>query len=145
MGFASDVLDLLKEITPQVNAVLCREYRPYGLTFVQAEVLMELADADGMKITEMSDRLGMGKSNLSPLCRRLEERGFLIRRQDEVDHRIIHLCLTDRSRAMLQEIRSGEGSAADDTLGLTAEEQESLLNALYLLRDRTRGGEEAAR
>ncbi len=138
MGFASEVLDLLKEVTPQVNAVLCKEYRPYGLTFVQAEVLMELAEADGMKITEMSERLGMGKSNLSPLCRRLEERGFLIRRQDVQDHRIIHLCLTDRSREMIAQIRQSDRNGRDDTLGLNPQEQENLLRTLQLLRDRTR-------
>jgi len=143
MGFASEVLDLLKEVTPQVNAVLCQQYRPYGLTYVQAEVLLELADNDGMKITELSERLGMGKSNLSPLCRRLEERGFLVRRQDEVDHRIIHLSLTESSRKMIAEIRAGGNLPEDDNLGLEEVERTALLNSLHLLRKQTRDEGEA--
>ena len=137
MGFASDVLELLKEITPQVNAVLCRDYKPYGLTFVQAEVIMELANADGMKITEMSDHLGMGKSNLSPLCRRLEDRGFLVRRQDHEDHRIVHLFLTERSKEMIREIQQAGKNSREDTFGLSTEQQENILSALNQLKKST--------
>lgn len=132
MTFSANVLEMMKEITPRLNARLCEQYRPYGLTYVQFLVLMEVSRSDGMKLTDLSDRLGMGKSNLSPLCRRLEDRGFLIRKRDHMDHRIIHLSLTPKSREMIAAVRSYSDHSS--ILELSHQEEESILQALTLLR-----------
>ncbi len=58
-------------------------YRPllseHELTYSQYIVLMALAEEDGMSITELAHKMGVGKSTMTPLLRRLDENGLISR------------------------------------------------------------------
>lgn len=88
------IINLLKEINLRIGALLSRFYDRYGLTPVQAAVALALYEHGQQNITDLCALMGCGKSNLSPLCRRLERRGFVERVRDEEDQRVVHIRLT---------------------------------------------------
>ncbi len=66
---------------------------PWKLTYTQFLVLVVL-DRGGRTVSELGDELSLDSGTLSPLLRRLEQRGLIGRRRDENDERIVRVSLT---------------------------------------------------
>lgn len=66
----------------------------------QAHALMELLWSPGVSQTELSQSLGLSKSNVSRLVRRLEERGQLRRVPDPADGRVSRVELTRKGEEL---------------------------------------------
>ncbi|MBC8569489.1 MarR family winged helix-turn-helix transcriptional regulator [Zongyangia hominis] len=75
-------------------------FAEFGVTGVQAMVLGELYLNENLKITDLAKELNMTNSNLSAICRRLENNGMLQRKRDTNDQRIVKITLTDKAHQM---------------------------------------------
>ena len=71
-----------------------------GLTYTQYLVLMALAEKDGVSISSLARRLEVSKATMTPLLRRLEEKGLLIRAVRDGDEREKLVSLTDAGRGL---------------------------------------------
>jgi len=75
-----------------------RAYRPLldeiGLTYPQYLVMMVLWEDDELPVHEIAARLALAPHAISPLLRRLEDAGLVVRRQDTADRRVFHVHLT---------------------------------------------------
>ena len=132
--FEDEIMELVKDIKKQVNMFFNRFYEPYGLTSVQALVLIELYKNGDKTIKELSETLDMGKSNLSPLCKRLEAGGFLRRERDEKDQRVVHISLTQYGRETLRDIQSHiESRCIPPLQSCGLQERETIIKGLRLL------------
>src|SRR6516225_8169904 len=58
-----------------------------GLTYPQYLVMLVLWEGDGLTIKRVAERLGLDSGSVTPLVKRLEEAGFLVRRRDSADER----------------------------------------------------------
>ena len=67
--FQEKLIEVLRSVNGKLNGILHDFYEPYGLTSVQASVLLELNKNGEQNITDLCKHLFMGKSNLSPLCK----------------------------------------------------------------------------
>lgn len=79
------------------NAVI-RTYRPLldklDLTYSQYLVMMVLWENDGISVKDIGSRLHLDSGTLTPLLKRLEGKGFVVRGRSEVDERVRVLKLT---------------------------------------------------
>lgn len=70
---------------------------PLGLTFPQYLVLLILWEEDGVSLNHIAQRLGQQPGALTPVLKRMEEDGFLVRTRNKKDERQLEICLTERS------------------------------------------------
>jgi len=98
---------------------------------MQLRVLIMLTHAGMMQPSEIGIRMGISKPNVSALIDKLIVLGYVERRHDEEDRRVIHVAITARGRRFvagrLQLIRNG---IKKNLSGLSHNELDSLNTAL---------------
>ncbi|OAJ92110.1 MarR family winged helix-turn-helix transcriptional regulator [Vibrio bivalvicida] len=85
------------------NAVI-RTYRPLldalDLTYSQYLVMMVLWESDGISVKDIGARLHLDSGTLTPLLKRLDAKGFVVRGRSELDERVRVLKLSEEGRAL---------------------------------------------
>ncbi len=88
------------------NAII-RAYRPLleqlELTYPQYLVMMVLWAQDGCSVKDLGEQLFLDSGTLTPLLKRLELKGYVIRSKNEQDERVRVLRLTDAGKALKQQ------------------------------------------
>jgi len=89
---------------------------PLGLTYPQYVVMMALWEEDDLSVKTLGERVGLDSGTLSPLLKRLEQIGYVARRRDVADERVVFITLTaaglqlkDRALEVFQSIGSQIG------------------------------------
>ncbi|MCK0069652.1 MarR family winged helix-turn-helix transcriptional regulator [Kordiimonas laminariae] len=81
-------------------------YRPllneHGLTYTQYITLMALAEEDGITITELATKIGVGKATMTPLLRRLDDKGLISRTIPKGNERQKIVEITDAGLSSLE-------------------------------------------
>ncbi|MFC0504533.1 MarR family winged helix-turn-helix transcriptional regulator [Micromonospora costi] len=110
-------------------------YRPIldavGLTYPQYLVLLVLweRDGDAPSVSELGVELQLDSGTLSPLLKRLEGVGLVVRRRSARDERRVEVELTDAGRALRERMEDVPLRLARAT-GLTAAELVDLRDTL---------------
>jgi MarR family transcriptional regulator, organic hydroperoxide resistance regulator len=115
-----------------------RTYKPMldalGITYPQYLVLSTLWEVDGQTISVIADRLALEPSTITPLVKRMEAAGFVVRQRSTKDERLVGVHLTDKGRNL-----QAETGCLTDTLlqrsGMTVEEIVDLNTRIQKLRD----------
>lgn len=94
-----------KAHTALIRAVDRRSRRETGLSMIQQGVLFLLERQDGMTLGEMAEALSLGKSSLSGLIDRMEERGLVRRSAAEGDGRVVRVFLDGNARELVARSR----------------------------------------
>ncbi|NOH24008.1 MarR family winged helix-turn-helix transcriptional regulator [Vibrio europaeus] len=85
------------------NAVI-RTYRPLldslDLTYSQYLVMMVLWESDGISVKDIGARLHLDSGTLTPVLKRLEAKGFVVRGRSELDERVRVLKLSEAGREL---------------------------------------------
>ena len=109
-------------------------YTPYfhdlGITYTQYVVFMVLWEQDGITIGELGHRLRLDSGTLTPLLKKMEEKGYVTRKRSSEDERIVRIYLTDNGRSVqdtLMDVPEKVGCCID----LTPEEAATLYGLLY--------------
>jgi DNA-binding MarR family transcriptional regulator len=108
--------------------------KPLGITYTQYITFMVLWEEDGLFVGDICARLHLDNGTLTPLLKKMEKQGFVVRRRDETDERKVRVFLTDEGRAMkerVHDIPRKVGSCVD----LDTEEARTLYRLLYKLLD----------
>ncbi|MBN9431316.1 MAG: MarR family transcriptional regulator [Bosea sp.] len=108
---------------------------PLGLTYPQFLAMVALWEKDDQTVGELGARLLLESNTLTPLLKRLESLGHVVRRRDTDDERQVRIRLTDSGRALEAEAREVP-RCIGDALGMTAEEAEALTASVTALRRR---------
>ncbi|MDW6019755.1 MarR family transcriptional regulator [Vibrio plantisponsor] len=91
------------------NAVV-RAYRPLldalDLTYAQYLVMMVLWETNGINVKILGERLHLDSGTLTPLLKRLENKGIVLRKRGLSDERVRELFLTDEGFALKQKALS---------------------------------------
>jgi len=140
--------DVARRLATALNRLLKRPARPsplsgQGVTLSQWALLNQVAEEPGCSQRQVANALSIAPSTVTVGVRRLEQAGFLERRQNPHDHRAWQLFLTPAGQARSARALSFAGHAPAsrslslqwDTLerllgGLTASEIETLLSLL---------------
>lgn len=86
------------------SRLITRNYQPYlnelGITYPQYLVLLVLWENDGLTVNEISNKLILNTNTTTPLLKRLEALGIIIRQRSGDDERKVVITLTDKGRRM---------------------------------------------
>ena len=113
---------------------LVRQYASYlkklNLTYTQYIVMMVLWEKERVSSRELADCLHLDYGTLTPVLKRLDQAGYLIRERAEEDERLLTLTLTDHGRG-LKTSAVPIPSAIAECMGLTTEEFGTLYTLTY--------------
>lgn len=73
---------------------------PLGLTYPQYVVMMALWEEDDLSVKTLGEKVGLDSGTLSPLLKRLEQVGYVARRRDLADERVVFITLTETGRQL---------------------------------------------
>ena len=114
-----------KELLRRYEPVLS----PLGLTYTQNILLMSLWEKDGQTVKSLGEALYLDSGTLTPLIRRMESKGLLLRHRSKKDERSVEVCLTEKGRDL-----KAQAQAIPERMlciaGLSAEEAVSLRDCL---------------
>ncbi len=79
---------------------------PMGLTYPQYLVMLLLWEQDGRSVNEIARPLHLDSGTLTPLLKRMEKGGFVTRKRDAKDERIMRIHLTDHGHALADRARA---------------------------------------
>ena len=93
------------------SMAITRTYKPMldamGITYPQYLVLSVLGEDPGgdggATVGAIAQRLSLESSTITPLVKRLEQAGLVVRRRGTVDERQVQVSLTDAGRALLNQ------------------------------------------
>jgi DNA-binding MarR family transcriptional regulator len=115
-----------------------RTYKPWldklGLTYPQYLVLCVLWEGDDQTIGAIAQRLDLEPSTITPLMKRLELAGHVVRQRNPSDERQVKVLLTDQGRALRAQTRT-LADALYSKGGMSAEEVADLNRRVTALRD----------
>lgn len=119
-------------------AKVCRSHRAgvgellakVGLHVGQEMVLIELWEQDGLRGGELAARLGVEPPTITKTIRRLENCGFLERRQDPDDARSFRVFLTEEGRALEEPVARCWERVEEKTLAALNVEEQRVLHGL---------------
>ena len=72
--------------------------KPLGITYTQYIVFMVLWEQDGITVGDLGSRLRLDSGTLTPVLKKMEAMGYLIRERSQKDERIVNIHLTDKGR-----------------------------------------------
>lgn len=105
------------------------------LTYPQYVTMVALWEQDDVTVTQLGLRLHLDSGTLTPLLKRLEAAGLIVRARDKEDERQVRIRLTKAGAAL----KDKAGAISDTVLcatGRTAGDLRRLKDDLMALRDR---------
>jgi DNA-binding MarR family transcriptional regulator len=115
-----------------------RTYKPWldkiGLTYPQYLVMCVLWEEDDQTIGGIAARLDLEPSTITPLVKRLEQAGRVVRQRNPADERQVKVMLTNDGRGLRAETRS-LAEALYSKGGMTIAEVADLNERVKRLRD----------
>ena len=111
-----------------------RRYTPFlselGLTYTQYLVMMALWEYGEMTVSTMGERLYLDSGTLTPLLKKMEARGLLVRVRSQEDGRRVDVSLTDEGRQLKEKARAVP-LAMGQCVDLDAEDVAELVRLLH--------------
>ena len=119
---------------------IVRAYTPYldeiGLTYTQYITMMVMWEHKELRVKEVGKLLYLDSGTLTPLLKKLEEKGFVTRRRSDTDERDVIVSITEsgealREKAVLIPAKLG------GCIGLDPQKARALYELLYELLEKS--------
>lgn len=111
-----------------------KRYKPYldqiDLTYTQYIAMMVLWDKKSMNVKELGSFLYLDSGTLTPVLKKLEAKGYLVRSRSKQDERNLEICITEKGEA-LKEQAVGIPEKIGRCVKLEPEEAMQLYRILY--------------
>ena len=105
--------------------------REFNIPLSHVQVMAMLFDNGSMNVSEISRKLGIAKPNITPLIDRLIAEGYVERRRDEKDRRMVNVSICPSGVAELETIRKKmRDQVGDWAVGLSAADLRALNESL---------------
>ncbi|MBQ8161670.1 MAG: MarR family transcriptional regulator [Clostridia bacterium] len=104
--------------------------KPLGLTYTQYIAFLALWETPEMTVKELGRRLMLDSGTLTPMLKKLEENGYLVRSRSREDERMVTVTLTERGRQLKEQVKGIPGSVGS-CMPLDAQEAVTLYQLLY--------------
>lgn len=106
-----------------------------GLTYPQYLVMLVLWERDGVRVSDIGERLLLDSATLTPLLKRLEKSGLVTRTRSADDERSVNVTLTLAGVELRERARSLPGQVGRASC-LTGQQMDVLKESLWQLRER---------
>ncbi len=114
----------------KVTQVYTPILKPLGLTYTQYLVLLVLWEKDGVSVGHIGERLYLDTGTLTPLLKKMEKAGWLVRGRSEEDERRVFVHLTESGHTLREKALTIPIQVSTCT-PLEGEEARCLYNILY--------------
>jgi DNA-binding MarR family transcriptional regulator len=118
------------------NLAFGKAYRPIldklGLTYTQYIAIIALWEEDNQTVSSLGEKLFLESNTLTPILKKLEGMGYLLRQRDPADERQVLVSLTNAGRRLREK---GLGMDLVEACGLSAEEFPKMQSAVVTLRN----------
>lgn len=115
-----------------------KAYKPHldrvGLTYPQYLVMLVLWEQDDLTVSEIGSRLFLDSGTLTPLLKRLESSGYLVRQRDSADERKVRIALTTEGKQLKRKV-SGVPQNLLEATQCTRQQASALTDKLRALRE----------
>lgn len=81
------------------------KYEEFDLNRSQASILFTLHQRSSMSQKELAESLNMTPPSITSAIRKMEREGYIRRRQDETDQRVMRLALTEKGAACVENVK----------------------------------------
>ncbi len=105
-------------------------FKPLGLTYTQYIVLMALWEKETMTVGDLCKKLYLDSGTLTPLLKKMEEKGYLKRARSQEDERVVLCSLTEAGGALREKVRPIP-ACVGQCVCLSPEEAAALYGILY--------------
>jgi DNA-binding MarR family transcriptional regulator len=131
----AQLADLLHRLTRRLRRAQAERLAPLGLTPAQERALRVITRSEQpLRMTELADQLGIVPRSLTRVIDTLENAGLVRREIDPRNRRAILLHLTDRGKAVRDDMREARRRAAEDLFApLTVEDRKTLTELLTMI------------
>lgn len=128
---------LIMEAARLQRTVFDRRVRKIGFTRTQWMALRRVGDQPGVNQSELAELLEVEKATAGRVIDKLENFGWLERRQDDADRRVKRVYLTKLGRRIHSDITPiAEAMVEEELAGLSAKERETLTDLLLTVKQR---------
>ena len=124
------VVFLLAKAYQKAHGNLKKRLITYGLTPIQHLILEALWEEEGLSAGDIGKRLLLDGATLSGVLDRMNESGWVIKKTDPDDKRIIRIHLSKRSKKLKSTLMDERKAANEDILGKLSLEEKVLLKRL---------------
>ena len=105
------------------SRLITREYQPYldqlGITYPQYLVLMVLWETDSISVNGIAQKLILNTNTVTPLLKRMEVQGILLRERSVTDERKVIVKLTSKGKLLQAEAATIPGKLASGLISET--------------------------
>ncbi|MCI5724089.1 MAG: MarR family transcriptional regulator [Erysipelotrichaceae bacterium] len=108
--------------------------KPLGMTYTQYIVFLVLWESDQISVGELCEKLYLDSGTITPLLKKMEEKGWLTRTRSKKDERVVMIKLTKVGKDM-QAKCAHIPSEMSSCLTLSKQEAQALYSALYKILD----------
>lgn len=114
-----------KEIIRKYTVAL----KPFDLTYTGFIAMLALEEDEQISVKELGSRLYLDSGTLTPLLKKLEDKGYVLRERSKQDERQMNVSLTEQGRKVHAQLPCISEQIAID-MELTAEQYEQLKHIL---------------
>jgi len=134
----------ITEISLMVTRIFNRRVKDMGLTRSQWQVLYLLYQHDGQTQTELAETLTMAKPPLGRVVDRLEEDGWVVRRDEPKDRRAKRVFLTQKVTPIIDPLETIVNEIGDIiTSGLSNTDRKAFIKFLHVAHGNLAGEADA--
>jgi DNA-binding MarR family transcriptional regulator len=135
-----ELLDLHGRTSKALRALAEAAMQRHGLHLGQDHLLAALWERDGRTPGEIAAAVRVTTPAVVKMAGRMVTAGWITRRPDERDNRLVRLWLTDAGRALREPVEAARRRLEDQvTADLTEDERTALLSALAKVHDTATG------
>ncbi|MGI6449922.1 MAG: MarR family winged helix-turn-helix transcriptional regulator [Desulfitobacteriia bacterium] len=127
---------LLKELRTLIDKYLKRKLNLGDFTMPQTMIIFYLAQSGKMKISELSEKMGLTNSTVSGIVDRLEDQGVVSRIRGTSDRRVVYVELTPEHQTKFRDIHGNLDKYFEEILAaIPPEEVITIYKSLTVLKN----------
>jgi len=97
------------------------------ITMQQFIVLKLIVEKEHPRMTDLADELGVTMGNMTTMAERLIKHGYVIRKDDPDDRRIVRVCLTATGKDLMAKASEKKRKAMEMIIGKISQEDRTAL------------------
>ncbi|WP_033171044.1 MarR family winged helix-turn-helix transcriptional regulator [Selenomonas sp. ND2010] len=116
---------------------IIKAYRPHmdklGLTYTQYITMVVLWEESRISVKELGKKLHLDSGTLTPLLKKLENKGYLRRERSRQDERVVIACLTEEGQKLRQTAAYVPKAMHEQMAAFSKSDAKELYGLLYKL------------
>ena len=120
---AYDIMINFRKVQMELKSRIGNHFKSMDLTAPQGMLVYILNQQGPLKITELSDKMGLSNSTVSGIVDRLESQGYVIRERSKDDRRVVNVSITGEMKHRLMSHENLIEQIMKETLNKADEEE----------------------